>query len=871
MLEHGRDLNHPSGDLPPLARIGYLLSMRFRPDLTLRCLAALLWLAPILLTVGCDCNGPTGGCTTAADCAADETCRDGLCVPRPDAGVEPDAGDIDGGNGMDAGPPPCTTDDECAPGVCLEGACCGSADAVCGTSCCADTETCFASACVTPGRICRTSEECDPQQYCEPSLGETGGGGDAGVPADAGTAVCLGAAPSPGRCVDLPEPCVGDPVPGETCIRDCEYRPGVGPLNAVPEWAWDATTVDQFPGRIDVWATPTVGRLADTNCDGVVDEFDPPSIVFVSGNSRGTCCSCGGFADSCRTGVLRVLDGVTGTEIWSLRRSVAGSLGFSGLSVALGDLDHDGDMEVVTVNGEGYIVIVDHEGSVVATSDAPIPSWTGAGATGWGGGLAIADMDHDGNPEIAYGRVVFTTDGASVTRLWVGSGSWGRSVTQALSVFVNLDDDPELEILAGRTVYETDGSVKWENTAIPTGFSAPANFDADPEPEVAHVANGRIYLLGGADGVEEVASIAAPTGVTTPGNGGPPTIADFDGDGAIEIGVAWRNNYQVVQLSADGTALEQLWATPNHDFSSSVTGSTVFDFEGDGAAEVIYNDECFLWVYDGSTGAVRFATPTTSFTATEASLVADVDSDGSAEIIMIANSASPASWGCDGVRNGTDWTVAAAPGDPDFGRPGWVGSDGVAAGGAAYRGITTFRAADNSWVGTRSIWNQHAYSVSNICGDRGDACSPSSTYGDIPRNQVDNWTVGFLNNFRQNIQGEGIFDAPDATVTLEVECATPAVLRASLRNLGAAVLTDGVEVGFYMDEAGVERELGRMTTTTALFPGQVQVLELDAPVDVVAMGSIFRARILVDPTMPTFQECRDDNNQSEDINPRCLM
>ena len=841
------------------------------PFLAFACLA--LSSAAVFAT-GCDCTGPTGTtCSSAADCADNEICQDGICSPRPDASTAGDGGGEDAG-ARDAGPPPCTSDAQCGPsGVCLAGACCASADDVCGTSCCGSAETCFASACVVPGDTCRSSLDCADGEYCEPSLGPSGGGMDGGV-LDAGTRVCLGAAPSPGRCIALPPRCVGEPMPGEVCIRDCEFRPAVDRLDAVAQWSWGPGTVNEFPNSVDVWATPTVGRVSDTNCDGVVDEFDPPNIIFVSGNALGTCCSCGtGGANTCKTGVLRMLDGPSGREIWSIRRPSATSMGWSGLSVAIGDVDHDGDMEIMAVTGEGYIGLVDHEGNVIALSDAPIPGWLGTNADGWGGGLSVADMDHDGNPEIAYGRVVFTTDGASVTRLWEGTGSWGRAISQAISVFVNLDDDPELELLAGRTVYEPDGSIKWQNTAVPTGFSAPANFDADPEPEIVHVANGRIYLLNAADGTEAAASIAAPG--TTPGNGGPPTIADFDGDGQPEIGVAFQDNYQVVQLSADGTALEQVWATPSHDFSSSVTGSTVFDFEGDGAAEVVYNDECFLWVYDGATGAVRFAAPTTSFTATEASLVADVDSDGSAEIVMISNGADPSvatGWHCDGVYRGINWTLPAAAGAPDEGRPGWVGADGRGAGGTAYRGLTVFRAADNSWVGTRSIWNQHAYSVSNVCGDRGDACSPPSTYGDIPRNQIDNWTVGFLNNFRQNIQGEGIFDAPDATLTLDVICLSPAKLRASVRNLGAAVLTDGVEVGFYLALAdGTERELGRATTTAALFPGQVEVLEIEAPADVMAMGSIFRARILVDPSMPTFQECRVDNNQSADIEPRCLL
>lgn len=789
-----------------------------------------------------------------------------MCVSVPDSALlDAPAGE---GGGRDGGTPPCTTDDQCGDGVCVEGACCESADQACGSSCCTSSETCFANACVVPGPACRSAEDCAEGEYCEPGLGGGAGGMDGGTP-DAGVTdggaggVCLGAVPAGGRCVALPPRCVGEPAPGEVCIRECEYRPPVDRLDAVIQWRWDASTAREFTERVDVWSTPAVGRITDTNCDGSVDEFDPPNVVFVSGDAGGSYCGSTGNETACKTGVLRVLDGPTGQEVWSLRRPNDASMGFSGVSVAIGDVDHDGDMEIAAVTGEGDIVLVDHEGNVVATSDAPIPGWLSSNTTGWGGGLSLADMDHDGNPEIAYGRAVFTTDGASITRLWVGTGSWGRALTQAISVFVNLDEDPELELLAGDTAYEPDGSIKWDRADLPNGFSAVANFDDDPAPEVVHVADGNVYLLSAATGADELTSAAAAG--DAPGNGGPPTIADFDGDGQIEFGVAWRQYYQVFETNYAMGAIESLWATPNHDLSSSVTGSTVFDFEGDGAAEVIYNDECFLWVYDGSTGAVRFATVTTSFTATEAALVADVDGDGSAEIVMVSNGANPTRWNC----TVDPWTRAATMEEPDYGRPAWVGSDGAT---AAYRGVSVFRAADNSWVGTRTLWNQHAYSVSNVCGDRGDACTPPSTYGDIPSSQVANWTVGFLNNFRQNIQGEGIFDAPDATVTLEATCEDPVRLRASVRNLGAALLPEGVEVGFYLVEPGdTERELARGVTSTALFPGQVAVVEVTAPGDIPAMGSVFRARILVDPAMPTFRECRADNNQSEDVSARCLM
>ncbi len=778
---------------------------------------------------------------------------------------------------------PCTSDTQCGGGVCVSGACCPSVALVCGTSCCTTSEVCFANACVTPGGPCRTADDCDAGQYCEPGLGETdagmgdipadggapeGGAGEGGL--DGSAPACLGTAPTPGRCVDLPPHCTTDPPPpGSTCIRDCEYHPPVGPLNAVSLWQW-GPVADRYPNSTDVWATPTVGRVTDTNCDGRVDSSDPPNVIFVSGNAQGTCCSCGSDASSCNDGVLRVLDGRTGHEIWSLRNAQAGSMGFSGLSVAIGDLDHDGFMEIAAVTGEGYIVLIDRTGHTIAVSNQAIPSWDSASADGWGGGLTIADMDHDGFPEIAYGGAVFTTAGGGIHFLWQGGGDWGRGENQAISVFVNLDADANLELLAGRTAYKADGSVLWDRSDLPNGFSAVGDFNGDGKPDVALVASGRIYLLAGDTGMDEVTSLAAPG--SSAGSGGPPTVADFDGDGKPEIGVAFANHYVVAKPDFTAGALTQLWASPNHDFSSSVTGSTVFDFEGDGKAEVIYNDECFLWVFDGATGAVRFAAPTTSFTATEASLVADVDGDGHADIVKIANGADPSTssgWGCNGTYQGVNWNVPAPAGAADYGRPAWVGSDGAA---APYRGITVYRDAANSWVGTRTLWNEHAYSVSNICGDRGDPCMPPGSYGDIPQNQVDNWSVPFLNNFRQNVQGEGIFDAPDATVSLEVQCTAPLMLQASVRNLGAAILPAGVTVGFYTvpGDGGAEVELGTGMTTTPLFPGQVGLVTF-TPSTGVSFDDTFHARILVDPTMPLFHECDDTNDQSADVTGHCIM
>lgn len=770
-----------------------------------------------------------------------------------------------GGNGGAGGTTtsttPCLSNEECNGGVCVDGVCCESAEAACGGGCCAAGTVCLFDKCVTPGDPCHTANDCAPGQYCETALGENEGGGGAGGGAGGGD-TCTAPVPLEGKCLDLPPTCDENGQP-QGCIPPCEYYPPTGQLDAVLEWAWDGSNAVVKPNAVDVWATPTVGRVHDGNCDGKVNELDAPTIVFVSSNAtevntgKGTCCHCTGAAVSaCKKGTLRALDGRTGQEIWSLEKPSEGSTGFSGLSVALGDIDGDAVMDILAVTGEGLVVMVDSKGNVVRTSDLPIPG-NGDGTFGWGGGLAIADMDHDGFPEIAYGPTVFTTTNGAITRLWSGAaGIGGGGIWQALSTFADVDGaaDGELELVAGRTAYRADGSALWNRTDISDGFPATGDFDADGTPEVVLVGNGNVWILNGATGENVFPAVKLPGN----GAGGPPTVADFDGDGKAEIGVAQQNLYSMLKPNPATMTIDVVWQVQNHDLSSSVTGSSVFDFEGDGKAEVIYADECFLWVFDGQTGAVRFATSTTSFTATEASVVADVDGDGHAEIVMVSNRADPsaAGWKCmdaNGVPstvNGVTWTPSPAA-------------------DKAYSGIHVFGDKASSWVGTRTLWNQHTYHVSNVCDDRDTACDAPNVYGSIPQDEKANWTLPWLNNFRQNVQDQGIFNAPDATVSLSVECADPVPATVSVRNIGLSSLPAGVDVGVFTTKGGTETLVGSTKTTHTLFPGQTEVLSLSldpsAPKE-----QTFLARILIDPQNPTFHECKADNNASSEVKPSCV-
>jgi hypothetical protein len=794
--------------------------------------AALLGTAALAFQGAC---GPGRG--------AGETIRDG---GSGDGGLDGDAGVKDAAAG-------CTSAADCPGGVCIleSGLCCDAAEHVCGGVCCGDGNVCLFDVCLTPGAACTSSTDCASDEYCEPALG----GGDPGI-SDAGLPPgCSQPLPVQGRCLPLPPTCDtdGGTPDGGLCIAACEYHPPTGGmLNATAKWTWGPAAVE-LPDSIDVWATPTVGRIRDSNCDGTIDALDSPVVVFVSGNTGTVNCNSGSNPDpqACHDGVLRVLDGRTGQEVWSLAKASPTSVGFmAGISVALGDVTGDGFMDIVAMTGEGYLVIVDRDGNVEQTSD--LPYGTVNVSTGWGGGLAIADMDLDGYPEIVYADTVWTMAGGTLTRAWIGGAGTGGSVNQALSVISDLDQaaDGKLELLAGNTLYDAAGTVLWQNTSVTNGFPGVGDFDGDGAPEAVVVGGGKVWILNGASG----AIVLGPYTLQGTGGGGAPTVADFDGDGKPEIGVAQANYYSVLKPDYGTSTIGLLWKTGNHDFSSAVTGSTVFDFEGDGIAEVIYADECWLWVFDGPTGEVRLAWPHSSFTATEASIVADIDGDGHADMLIPSQGVSMTTWTC------SEHQATGTPVNGQYWTPGPQAN-------LSYRGLVAIGDAADSWVGTRTLWNQHSYHVTNVCDSTDDACPAPNVYGSIPTGERRNWTVPWLNNFRQNVQDKGIFNAPDAVVGLTVDCVDPPVGHVAVRNLGQSGLPAGVVAAVFVTPGDVE--VGRVTTTRGLLPGQTELLDvtLSSPA---TSASLFYAGIIVDPLNPTFHQCRADNDRSETVRAPCM-
>lgn len=107
----------------------------------------------------------------------------------------------------------------------------------------------------------------------------------------------------------------------------------------------------------------------------------------------------------------------------------------------------------------------------------------------------------------------------------------------------------------------------------------------------------------------------------------------------------------------------------------------------------------------------------------------------------------------------------------------------------------------------------------------------TSVGGAIPPTEMDNWSTPGLNNYRQNTQGEGVFNAPDLKVlALEVlldGCPATATLRARITNEGSIGVAAGVSVAFYTGTpAAPGALLGTAPTEVPLLPGATTVVEL---------------------------------------------
>jgi hypothetical protein len=363
----------------------------------------------------------------------------------------------------------------------------------------------------------------------------------------------------------------------------------------------------------------------------------------------------------------------------------------------------------------------------------------------------------------------------------------------------------------------------------------------DGKPEVVLIADGNLVILNGATG-----ALLRDDALNGGDYGGAPNVDDFDGDGFPEIATALSDLYAVIDLQAPeatncpawpdrlddrgappqtnparnagdetcskdsdctlaGTTCNELakkcvclhngWTRDTEDDSSRVTSSSVFDFNGDGAAEVAYGDECYFRVYDGAAGGVYLALPSVSRTIIENPVVADVDNDGNAEIIFVSNN-----W----IEQCDEGNVSPSGWDPGETLNTWP--TGTVDKDQLPNGITVLGDPTDTWVAARRIWNQHAYHVTNVLES-----------GAIPEHEPESWKPlngRLYNTYRSQPRNYGV--APDLALTA-IQISSPDAqcgelsdtiqITVVVRNQGDLRVGPGVEVAFYGTWDGDETTL----------------------------------------------------------------
>ncbi len=783
-------------------------------------------------------------CLVLSCCVAACSSDTGPTRPGGDGGAGTDGGALDGStldmgpgvdSGTDSGPTCaggtlcgtpvvcCPAGNECVSGSCLPTAASGVRCGADSSICCGDGQLCLSNACATPTTACGDSYDCQPGEFCEPTLGQ----------------------------------CLPQPPGGPTCV----YTPSFSTLEPSIERSWESEQIISIPvvAALDGDGSPEIVVNA-TQQDGA--GFPGGRIVVLDGASPGAT-----FVE-------------TVPPIPHNPPTTYGSHGRT--TIAVGDVSGDGRPDIVYLArsqmSRSLVVAIglDDQGDVelhwtsfvqATAGDTPAPYGVAA-TTNSNAVITLANFDDDPMAEVVVGAMIFDHDGRLIWDAGTnGSGAnFGTNAGYAggVSVVADLDGDGVREIISGRDAFKvawTQASGGTLASAVVTpywtyagddGYPAVADLDADGNPEVVLVANNRVILLNGQSGelwcvaMGQCSAPLAIPGGSGSNRGGPPTLADFDGDGRVEVGVAGGHSYSVYDIHRPGEdlvypmadpapaagALYVRWSRVTQDTSSNATGSSVFDFQGDGAAEVVYADECFLRVYSGTDGSVELEEPSTSATIHEYPLVVDADGDGNSEILLVANDSNAL--------------------------------DNCGMGVPTRRGLFMYGDANDAWVPTRRVWTQHAYHVTN-----------ASSAGNVPMSEQRNWLQPGLNNARQNVQGDGVFNAPDVAVDLSVglaACPASHQLLARVTNLGALGVYMGVPVRFERITGGTTELLGTAFTTTPLLPGQSEVLTFDAP----ALEGQQDYRVIVDDdeggTVEDFvNECNEGNNTSEASGAGCLI
>ncbi len=507
------------------------------------------------------------------------------------------------------------------------------------------------------------------------------------------------------------------------------------------EWQWTGLSTD--PDLDQVMMLPVVGNLTDDDGDGLITEADVPDIVaLVFDGAEGWTAE--NITGTAAPATLVLLQSSTGAEQWSL----PGFYWKGGPAVA--DVTGDGVAEIIAFDEQHHVVAVSGAGEVIWRSEATI-DYTYPHVN-------VADLDADGHPEVLADTLVL--DGAT------GATELSLSVPEEMMARMpaagDIDLDGFQELIIGSTLYSHDGTPRWSSDISGTYGHWVAILDADDDlyGEIAMIGGGELAIYD-TDGTVLSRSAAGT------GQPGPPCVADFDGDGEAEIGWASSSQFNLYEL--DG---EVIWTRAITD-ATGLAGCSGYDVDGDGAYEVFYADENTFFIFDGASGLTNYSiTGHASGTIFEYPIIADVDNDSSAEVVMVSNN----------FRQSSD---------------GWAG-------------VTVLGHAEGGWAASGPTWNVHDFAVTNIEQD-----------GTVPRLPEPSWQVYNAYRSRPAVDAIAVDLYAEITDVCYAGCEADDVVRVAVQvfNQGATRARAGLPVSLFRRDGASLTALGLTYTEEVIDPG----------------------------------------------------